>query len=156
MGAAAVNRSATMATLWVPGPLPGMNELIAAAKGSGGRGMAYARLKREWTETVLALAKAAKLDKPGPFERRVLISFDWIEKDQRRDPDNVAAGGRKLVLDGLVAAGVLQGDGWRWIAAWNDRWATVAGTVGSKGPGVGVTIVVPEPTVLMGVSSEAA
>ncbi len=144
-----IHRTASMAVLWVPGPLPGMNELIAAAKGSGGRGMAYAKLKRQWTETIWALAKAARIDKPGPFERPVLITFDWIEKDQRRDPDNVAAGGRKLVLDGLVAAGVLKGDGWRHISAWNDRWQTVAGTVASKGPGVGVTIQVPAPTVFM-------
>lgn len=139
-----MNRNATGATLWVPGPLPGMNELIAAAKGSGGRGAGYARLKRQWTETVWALAKASRIDKPGPFERRVFISWEWVERDKRRDPDNVAAGGRKLVLDGLVAAGVLAGDGWRHIDAWRDRW-----TVNPERPGVGVTIIVPEPTVMM-------
>lgn len=146
-----MNRTADMAVLWVPGPLPGLNELLAAAKGSGGRGMGYARLKRQWTETVWALALAARIDKPGPFERPVLITFDWIERDKRRDPDNVAAGGRKLVLDGLVKAGVLAGDGWKHVRSWNDRWQTVNEVVGcGKGPGVGVTIQLPAPTVLMG------
>jgi hypothetical protein len=150
-----MNRTDTMAVLWVPGPLPGLNELIAAAKGAGGTGRAYSRLKRQWTETVWALAKEARIDKPGPFERPVLITFEWVEKDRRRDPDNVAAGGRKLILDGLVEAGVLAGDGWRHIRAWNDRWVTVDEVIGgSKGPGVGVTIQLPAATMLMGVSSE--
>lgn len=102
----------TTATLWVPGPLPGLNELIAAAKGAGGTGRAYSQLKRQWTDTVWALARSAKLHKPGPVESAVTIGFEWVERDRRRDPDNVAAGGRKLVLDGLVKAGVLAGDGW--------------------------------------------
>jgi hypothetical protein len=139
-----VNRTATCATLWVPGPLPGLNELIAAAKGSGGRGMGYAKLKRQWTDTVFALARCARIHKPGPFERSVLLTFDWVEQDKRRDPDNVAAGGRKLILDGLVKAGVLSGDGWKHVRSWNDRWQTVAEVGGlSRGPGCGVTIVLP-------------
>ncbi len=140
-----MNRNATMAVLWIPGPLPGMNEIIEAAKGSGGRGMGYARLKSQWTETIWALAKQARIDKPGPFDRRVLMVFDWIERDKRRDPDNIAAGGRKLILDSLVKAGVLKGDGWKCIDAWRDRWQ-----VNADRPGVGVTIIVPAPTVLMG------
>ena len=120
------------AQLWVPGPLPGLNELIAAAKGSGGRGAGYARLKRAWTDTVWALAKAARLRQ---FTRPVSLHFLWCELHQRRDPDNVAAGGRKLALDGLVKAGVLQGDGWRWITSWSDSW-----TVDATKPGVMVSI----------------
>jgi hypothetical protein len=98
--------------------LPGLNEMIAAAKGSGGRGAGYARLKRDWTEAVWAEAKRQRVP---AFPRRVVLEFTWHEQDRRRDPDNVAAGGRKLVLDGLVLAGVLKGDGWRYIQAWTDR-----------------------------------
>lgn len=125
------------ASLWVPGPLPGMNELIAAAKGSGGRGAGYARLKREWTDIVQAFARAKKLP---AFPGRVVMTFHWYERDKRRDPDNVAAGGRKLILDGLVAAGVLRDDGWRYIQSWTDRF-DVEGVGGQNlGPGVGITI----------------
>jgi len=125
------------ASLWIPGPLPGMNELIAAAKGAGGRGAGYARLKRDWTNIVQAIAQAKKLP---AFPRRVVLEFRWFEKDRRRDPDNVAAGGRKLVLDGLVAAGVLKGDSWRYVQSWTDRF-DVEGTGGQNlGPGVGVVI----------------
>lgn len=125
------------ANLWVPGPLPGMNELIAAAKGSGGRGAGYARIKRTWTDIVMALAQGKKLPR---FPGRVLLSFSWVERDRRRDPDNVAAGGRKLILDGLVAAGILRGDGWRTVFGWNDTFHVADDGIHNLGPGVGVSI----------------
>lgn len=106
-------------SLWLPGQLPGLNEIIDAAKGYGGRGAGYALLKRKWTEYVWAHAKAARLPaRPGP----VMLLFDWHEPNRRRDPDNVAAGGRKFILDGLVKAGVLAGDGWAHVAGWSDHW----------------------------------
>lgn len=135
-------QSSTLAGLWIPGPLPGLNDLIAAAKGSGGRGAAYARLKREWTEAVWAHAKSQRVP---AFPRRVVLEFRWFERDRRRDPDNVAAGGRKLVLDGLVMAGVLQGDGWRWIQRWTDSF-----DVRPDRPGVAVQIHRYDGAVLMG------
>ncbi len=102
--------------LWIPGRLPGLNEIIAAAKGAGGRGFAYAKMKRELGDTVWATAKAARLQ-PVVLAR---LAFRWVEKDRRRDPDNVSSAGRKFILDGLVKAGVLQGDGWAHVAGWSD------------------------------------
>ncbi len=120
-------------TLWVPGQLPGMNELIAAAKGQGGRGYAYAKLKRQWTQTIVLLCKAARL----PHLPCARLQFEWREKARHRDPDNVAAGGRKLILDGLVEAGVLPGDGWDYVLGWEDTFVV------DKNPGVKVELVVP-------------
>lgn len=117
-------------TLWIPGRLPGLNEVIAAAKGAGGRGHAYARMKRDLGELVWATAKAARL---RPITR-ARLHFLWVEKDRRRDPDNVSSAGRKFVLDGLVKAGVLPGDGWAAIESWSDTF-----TVDAK-HGVAVTI----------------
>ncbi len=119
-------------SLWVPGPLPGLNEIIAAAKSGRGKGNAYSRLKADWTQSVWAHAKAAHL---RLMETPVRIGFLWVEKDRRRDPDNVAAGGRKLILDGLVKAGVLSDDGSHEIQSWTDTF-----TVGKKSPGVHVEI----------------
>lgn len=125
------------ASLWVPGPLPNLNELIKAKGRPSWSKQSYTTLKKQWTDDVWKLAKAARLAK---FPGRVALSFHWFERDRRRDPDNVAAGGRKLVLDGLVAAGVLQGDGWAVVDGWSDRF-DVAGAGGQNlGPGVGVTI----------------
>lgn len=52
-----------------------------------------------------------------------------------RDPDGVAAGGRKLLLDGIVKAGVLPTDGARVVRGFVDQFQY------GVPPGVRVTIV---------------
>ena len=114
--------------LWIPGPLPGINELIGAAKGAGGTGAAYSRIKRQWGETVWAYAKQARLKRVyGPVD----VHFVWREKNKRRDLDNICGGGQKLILDGLVKAGVLENDGWEHVASIEHRFQ-----VDAKNPGV--------------------
>lgn len=93
-------------SFFVPGPLPSMNEMIAAAKGYNGRGFAYAKMKQEWTTLVAQCATAANLTL---VLNPVAISCQWNEKHRRRDIDNVQAG-VKFVLDGLVQAGILVND----------------------------------------------
>lgn len=117
-------------SFWVSGPLPGMNEIIAAAKGFKGRGFGYAKMKREWTDAVQMLATVARL----PAVKRARFTFRWVEKDRRRNPDNVASA-KKLILDGLVKARVLANDGWSEVAGWTDTFE-----VGAK-PGVEVTLI---------------
>ncbi len=97
--------------LHIPGPLPGMNEILESAKGAGGSGTNYSTLKKQWTETVWAYAKSKRLH---PVQR-ASIRFEWHEKNRLRDPDNVCAFA-KFALDGLVKAEVLPGDGWDAIA----------------------------------------
>jgi hypothetical protein len=111
-----------------------MNEMIAAAKGAGGRGYAYSKLKAKWTKHIALLARSARI---GPV---TLASFEflWSEVNQKRDLDNIAAGGRKLVLDGLVEAEVIPNDGWANVRGWIDRF--IVCQPGEK-PGVTVTIV---------------
>lgn len=102
-------------TFWVSGPLPGLNEIIAAAKGSGGKGLAYSRMKAQWTETVYMLTRAARI----PRLRRVHLRLTWVHADKRHDPDNCEAG-QKFVWDGLkgppsqckAGTTVLENDGW--------------------------------------------
>lgn len=118
-----------MSTLWVPGPLPGQNEIISAAKSGRGGANAYSRMKKQWGDTVWALARAAKL---RPLDLPVRVSFLWTEKARRRDLDNIIAGG-KFVMDGLVKAGVLGGDGWNHVGAIEHRFM-----VDAKRPGVQV------------------
>ncbi len=115
---------------WVPGPLPAQNEMIAAAKGYGGRGIGYSKVKRSWTATVAWCAKAAHLPKLA----RVRCEFEWVSKDKRHDPDNVEAA-QKFVWDGLKQAGVIENDGWDQNAGSEHHHS-----VGPK-PGVWVTII---------------
>jgi Holliday junction resolvase RusA-like endonuclease len=95
----------------VPGELPAMNEMIADAKRAARShyGGGYTQTKREATEAVrLAASGLPRLD-------RVTLRCHWYAPSRRRDPDNVSAG-VKVVLDGLVAAGVLPDDSWAHVA----------------------------------------
>lgn len=120
----------TSQVFFVSGPLPGQNEIIAAAKGARGTGRIYSAMKKTWTDRVAWAAKAARL---RPVECAT-FDFRWVEGSQRRDMDNVRAAA-KFVLDGLVAAKVLPNDGWKQVAGFSDSFE-----VGEK-PGVWVTII---------------
>ena len=107
-------------TLIIPGRLPGLNEYTKANRTNPHTG---AKMKREAEELIGWEIIAARLPKPIPF--RVRIRFAWFEKDRRRDPDNIASA-KKYILDALVRAKVLQGDGWRHIGGFEDRFAVDA------------------------------
>lgn len=113
------------ASLWIPGPLPGINDLVGKGR------WAYGKTKKEWTEHIAWLAKAARL----PAFTRARFDFLWVERDKKRNPDNIAGGGKKVVFDGLVEAKVLPNDGWKQIAKWSDDFE-----VDAKRPGVLVTL----------------
>jgi Holliday junction resolvase RusA-like endonuclease len=120
-----------VARVWIPGVLPNLNDLIKSAKGYGGRGFGYAKLKCQWTQTCALHILAAGVPKGI---KRARFEFRWVEPNRKRDLDGIAAGGRKVILDSLVLAKVLDNDGWAQIAGWVDTFE-----VGPK-PGVGVTI----------------
>jgi len=125
-----MTKTEPLATLFIPGQLPGLNELISAAKGYGGKGLGYSKLKRKWTDSIARLAKSKKI----PAVTVAQFRFLWVEPNRKRDPDNIAAGGRKLILDALVKAKVLPDDGWDEVWGWTDSFGI------NKHPGVRVEI----------------
>jgi hypothetical protein len=100
--------------LWIPRRAPNLNDLIRA---KGHKGPVYNRLKQSWADTVALVARCYHT----PISR-CSVHFELVEENTRRDPDNIAAGTAKLVLDGLVKAGVLDGDGWKHIAGLSFSW----------------------------------
>lgn len=97
-----------MCKIVIQGRLPGTNEIIDAAKKGRGKYQPYSIMKAEYTDMVAWIAKQM------PTFGRVDITIAWYEPNLRRDPDNVA-GGQKFLLDGLVAAGVIENDSQRFI-----------------------------------------
>ena len=95
-------------TLWIPGPLPSLNELL------GGKLRDRIRLKRQWLDLVVALAHVNRLlPQIGP----VRMCYDFWERDRRRDLSNMFAGAVKIIEDALVRAGTLRNDSQRWVRA---------------------------------------
>ena len=91
----------------IPGELPSMNEIVDASKLHY---MEYSNMKKENTELVAWIAKT-KIDKQlGKID----IDITWHCKNRMKDKDNIAAG-VKFILDGLVVAEVIKGDGWKHI-----------------------------------------
>jgi Holliday junction resolvase RusA-like endonuclease len=111
----------------IPGELPGLNEIIGAAKSHFG---AYATMKETHTDAVCWMAKrATKLTRP------IEATITWYAKDKQRDPDNVMAG-QKFIFDGLVKAGVIPNDTWRYIKGITHRFE-----IDRKNPRVEVEVV---------------
>lgn len=99
--------------LFVPGPLPGVNDYLGRADWRH-----YNGHKKQWARLISARIAQAQL-KPM---QRARISWVWHEPSRRRDPDNFTGIGKKFVLDALVSCGILPDDGWNEIAGMSDAW----------------------------------
>ena len=119
-------------TFTVPGRLPCLNDYIKIERGGGGR-YGAAQMKRETQNLIHWAIKGSPL-RAVKLEGPVTIHYLWLEQDRRRDKDNIAFA-KKFIQDALVAAGVLENDGWRHIEGFTDSFA-----VDSKNPRIEVTI----------------
>jgi Holliday junction resolvase RusA-like endonuclease len=99
-------------TFTIPGQLPGMNEIIKAAKSHFG---SYSKLKKEYSESIIncILAGAMKTNR-CIFSCQVDVNITWHCANKRRDPDNIMAG-TKFILDALQVSGVIKNDNWNGI-----------------------------------------
>jgi len=118
-------------SLFIAGTLPGLNDLIADAKVRNNRYSKYAKTKARWTDIIQWSVVAKKMEPVS----RAWFDFTWYENSRRRDPDNIAAAGRKLILDALKESGIISNDGWNQVAGWSDTFR-----VEKDNPGVLVII----------------
>ena len=100
--------------LTILGELPDLNTIIAASKQHWAK---YHAFKKRYTDYV---ALVAKMQLQPIMEYPVAIEIDWHCRNRRKDPDGIAFG-KKFILDGLVEAGILEGDGWKHISELYDR-----------------------------------
>lgn len=116
--------------LVIKGSFPGLNEYIEACRRNK---YAAAAMKHQVEHVIMLTAKSqlrgVKLKEP------VTMRYLWVEKNRRRDKDNVSAFGRKCIQDALVSAGVLTGDGWKQIERFTDDFA-----VDAKDPRIEITL----------------
>lgn len=125
----------TIHQLWIPGPMPGLNEIITAKgvvslkRGRGGkRWDAYAEMKSQWGQKVALFARQASFGRLAGLNE---FFYEIREPNKRRDPSNFVAGTVKIVEDALQEAGLLENDGWKQVAGIHTTW-----TVDEKRPGV--------------------
>lgn len=90
----------------IKGELADINQIVKKSKQHYG---SYATLKKNNTALVALSARNLPKIKSADFV------ITWYSKNRRKDPDNIAGGGTKMLLDGLVKAGKLENDGWKQI-----------------------------------------
>lgn len=105
----------------IPFALPGLNDYVDAERRHRQAGGSF---KRKWQNAVF---NALRGQIRRPLREPVRLSFLWVEKDRRRDKDNIAAFGRKVIQDALVQMKVLRNDGWQNIAGFTDDFAVDKG-----------------------------
>ena len=107
--------------LIIPFSLPGLNEYIEAERGHRQKG---AKLKRDCqTSVIIALRRQIRT----PLREPVFMRYLWVEKNRRRDKDNISSFCRKVIQDALVKMGVLRNDGWENIEGFSDSFAVDKG-----------------------------
>lgn len=114
---------------FVRGSLPTLNEYTKASRGNI---YASAKMKKNAEEIIIWEARSQL--KGWKTEHPVFLCFHWIEKDKRRDHDNVAFA-KKFVQDALVNCGILLGDGWKHVVGFVDLFS-----IDKNNQGVEVTI----------------
>ncbi len=57
----------------------------------------------------------------GETVPKSIIKFTWYRKNKRTDPDNIIFA-KKFILDAMQEVGILENDGWKQIAGFEDRW----------------------------------
>lgn len=101
--------------LTIPGRLSGLNEYIAAERSNRYKG---AKLKADNEKIILYAIRQCM--RGVRINRPVFMEYTWVEKNKRRDKDNITFG-RKFVQDALKNAGVLKDDGWNEVVGFSDR-----------------------------------
>lgn len=115
----------------IPVTLDGLNDYTDACRTSSAVG---ARMKKENEKYVRISLIRYKLSGKR-IAKPVFIQFRWIEKNRRRDKDNIAFA-KKFILDALVKSRVLKNDGWNEIDGFSDEFF-----VDPKDPRVEVTLI---------------
>lgn len=106
--------------LVIEGRLPTLNEYTKAERSHK---LSGARVKREAQELVCWYIRAQLGSQTA--SKPVHMDYLWVEKDRRRDRDNVAFA-RKFIQDALVQMHFLADDGWDEITGWSDSFAVDA------------------------------
>lgn len=98
-----------MKTFWIPGRLPGQNDVVKSLNQPGGRHQ-YNERKARWQGMI-----AMQAEEQGFCVVGDCWGYLFVESNRKRDPSNVMAGAIKLVEDALQECGMLENDGWEQV-----------------------------------------
>ena len=106
------HQSKIVASFFIKGRLPGLNDYIRADRADKHQG---SKLKREVEDMIIwQLARMPKITDPARYH------FTWYEPDERRDKDNVAFA-KKFIFDALQKSGRLINDNNKYVVGFSDE-----------------------------------
>lgn len=107
-------------TFTIEGRLDGLNEYTKACRSNRYVGAAMKERNENYIKYNAYKEHTGSVPlKNIKFTKRVRLYFKWIEKNMKRDMDNIAFA-KKFILDALVSMGVLTGDSWKYVAGFSD------------------------------------
>jgi hypothetical protein len=89
--------------------------MIRTARGNK---FAAAAQKKKYTSLV---AEEIQVQTDRPKFDAISLDITWIETKKKRDPDGVFGGGLKYLMDGIVAAGIIDDDDRDHVASITNR-----------------------------------
>ena len=92
--------------------IPSLNQYITECRRNR---YSAAKMKKEVQDDICWY-----LSRLPKFRNPVFIKFNWIEKNRKRDLDNVCGFGHKVILDALVAMGKLPDDRQKYVKGFCD------------------------------------
>lgn len=101
--------------LKIPGKLDALNDYINANRTAR---MMGSKMKKG--DEAIVCGYVLQQLRGVHIEKRLSVCFVWYEPTKRRDPDNIAGFGHKVIFDALVDTGVLENDGWNYIGQIQD------------------------------------
>ena len=101
----------------IHGKMQGLNEMVLASRGNK-----YAANKTKQVTDDMIVWEIKKQISDYKAVKIVDIDFKWFELNRRRDKDNVCSA-KKFIMDALVKAGTIKGDGWKYVGNFTDTFA---------------------------------
>lgn len=98
----------------IPGRLDGLNEYTRECRANKYSGN---KVKRANQRLVLQALASHRIK---PVKRPVILHCRWVEKDRRRDYDNVRFG-IKFIQDALVEMRIIPDDSPNWVLGYTDK-----------------------------------
>lgn len=101
-------------TVEIPLKLPSLNDYVRVCRSNV---FQAAKFKKDIERNIGIFISCLPV-----FEKPIKIKFLWVEKNKRRDLDNVAFS-KKFILDAMVKFGRLHDDNRRFVTAFTDEFA---------------------------------
>lgn len=95
----------------IPMKLPSLNDYIDSCRGNKYKA---AKMKRDVESDI-----AYFINKLPKYNKSIKIHFTWIEKNKKRDLDNICFA-KKFILDAMQKCGKIENDNLEWVTDFRD------------------------------------